>query len=317
MKLLFIYKYLANYNIDEHLHLDFVKVFVEEGHEVNVYGPNVEDYVPELCKIKWNNNVLLLDIKNVFDFEAIVCITKARMFMHYSPPTRGNIAEDCILPKDFKSFQVPKIMLEEDFHYELNDDWYYKTGFDIRLNRHLINAKRTGTIKSEWFPFSVDTKVFKDVGKQRINKICFAGSISPPYPDRIFACNLLTANKCIDVFSNRSKVGKAYVDCLQSYVSHLSGASSYDICCAKNFEIMSSGSLLLTNNFTGLTELFPTESYILWDEYSLLNFAKLILDKEFFNAMMKDKIALGIKTINEKHSHSIRIKQLMEIINGL
>lgn len=313
MKILIIYKYLANHNHDEYLHLDFAKSFEKYGHEINFYGPDVEHLYPENCKIKYKENIFINDIKKVFDYDAIICLTKSRMFLEYSPPTRGNYMKGCILPLGLHRENCPKIVLEEDYHYEINDDWYFEKGFNAIFQRHLTNVK-DGKVKNYWVPFSVDVDKFKYNLNNRINKICFAGSISPPYPDRIYACAELNNNKLIDIFSSRQKVGDSYVECLQKYIAHLSGSSSYMICCAKNFEIMSCGSLLFTNNFPGLSFLFPKDTYKIWNEHNLIDEARFILNNPEY---VKETTKKALTTILEKHTHEIRISEIIKLMKEL
>ena len=163
----------------------------------------------------------------------------------------------------------------------------------------------------EWLPFSVDTNVFKSTDQNRINKICFSGSMTGPYPDRIFATGKLKPLGLIDVFSNKEKIGNNYVECLRQYVSHLSGASSVDITAAKNFEIMSSGSVLFTNNFTGLKDLFPDNLYVEWNEDNIVDKANYIINNP---QEMKIKARDGMLYIREHHTHEKRIEQMLEII---
>lgn len=315
MKILFLYKYLSEYNLDEHLHLEFVKYFKNTEHQVDCYGPNIKKAYPEICSTEYDANLTLADLRKNFNFDVIICITKARMFMDYSPPTRANYMKGCILPSDFKTINVPKIVLEEDYHYEINDDWYFEQGIDLIMNRHLVNSLREGKVKKKWVPFSVDTNKFLFTkNHSRKNRIAFAGSISPPYPDRIFAINTLEKHKLIDSFASRQKLGRAYIECLQDYVCHLSGASAYDICAAKNFEITSCGAVLLTNNFTGLEQLFNKESYVLWNESNLLDKVNEILNDQ---ELVHHTVNSAYRDILNRHTHEKRIAEIVDIIKSI
>lgn len=312
MKILWFYKYDHAYNMDFWLHEGFMQACDRfPGVESFIYGPRMHEVPENGCKVKYDSNYSIHELTNIFKPDVIICNTKSRMFDYYSPPSRGNEARGCILPKDFKTCKVPTILLEEDYHYEIDDTWYQETGFDLILQRHCSQVARENKVKMKWLPFSVDLDIFKPQNRNRQNKVGFAGSITFPYPDRIFAVAELKKHGLIDAFISREKIGNNYIDFLQDYQVYLSGASAYNITAAKNFEIMASGGVLLTNNFTGLTDLFPKDCYVLWDEKTLISNTKKLLTEKAFRDNIVDK---ALKVINEKHSHFIRIQELINII---
>ena len=302
--------------MDDWLHLKYAKFIAEKYAGINLYlyGPNVhkvKDYY-FLTPYHYNKNLKMRDLINHLKIDVIIINTKSRMFEYYNPFTKE--ARNCFLPDDFNKIKIPKIVIEEDFHYEENDDWYYDVGIDLILQRHYSQAQRQGKVKTLWHPFSVDTKVFKDNKYiKRKNKVCFSGSCTDDaYEDRRNAFNELYNYDLVDIYGQRQKTGLSYINCLQSYVCHLSTKTKYDITAAKNFEIMSSGSVLLTNKFSGIDLLFPENSYVLFEnENDIVQKAKKIIDD---NSYRKEIVDNAIKCINENHSHEIRTKQLVNII---
>lgn len=312
MKILWIYAYDPHYDMDDWFHLKFAKAISEYPNvELFLYGYQCHLKNPELVNLLWDKNITMKDIKCIYgNIDVIILNTKSRMFKYYNPFTK--IAKDCFLPKDFNSCKIPKIVIEEDYHWEKNDNWYKEVGVDLILQRHKSQVTRPKQVKSLWFPFSVDTNIFKpNTNIIRQNKICYSGSLTSPYIDRKEACEKLKQFELIDIFGSREKINNDYITCLQSYVSHLSGATTVDITAAKNFEIMSSGSVLLTNYFTGIEDLFDNNSYVLFNKDNIVDKAMRILNNSDYR---KEIASNGINCILKNHTNEIRIKQLIDII---
>lgn len=328
MKILWFYQYIEQYNYDHWFRMDFTETVGKyPGIDLKIYGLRLYEQYPKIS-ISYHEDKLLSDIKKEFDFDIIISNTKSRMFKIYFPPLlhKGDekLPIGCILPKDFAKWnKTPKISLEEDYHYELNDDWYVENGIDLMLQRHYSQSLRKETIKKIWYPFSVDIDVFKpNSNQQKINKICFTGAkTSYSYPHRTKITRMLKPLNCLDDYSlypNRPRLlGKKYLNCLQSYVSHLSSSSKYYITPAKMFEIMASGGLLFTNksNKYGIEHLFPENTYCTYEEdYSdVIQKVKMILNDKNY---VKTTVERALKCIREKHNNQVRIEQLLGIIEN-
>ena len=121
-------------------------------------------------------------------------------------------------------------------------------------------------------------------------------------------------NKLINISEHRYSDVR-YIKYLQSYLSHLNCGSVFNIETAKMFEIMACGSVLLTNETDkdGLKDLFYKDSYCTYKEdYSdlIIKVNRIIKDKEY----RKYITTRAIKCIGERHTHEIRIKELLKII---
>lgn len=329
MKILWLYKYFPEYNFDHWLHMDFAKAIkYTGGMDLIAYGHDLHKGYPNLAPIPYNKNITMNDLKVREKFDVVILNTKSRMFKNYLPPRKYNdrryaveIREDCWLPTDFKKWDItPKIMIEEDFHWEDNDDWYVEMGIDCILQRHWIQQFRTiRTKKHYWFPFSVDTNIFKpNPDTQRKKIICFVGCDAPDcYPHRKTASIILENIGMLDRMGGLGKKvkGNDYVKCLQNYVSHLNGSSSVDVTTGKMFEIMASGSVLFTNESDryGLKQLFPPDSYVTYKENygDLITKAKRIINDE---AYIKETTEKALVCIGKKHSHQVRIQELRNLI---
>jgi spore maturation protein CgeB len=82
------------------------------------------------------------------------------------------------------------------------------------------------------------------------------------------------------------------------------------------FEIMASGSALLTNENDDLPMLFPAGSYYTYktDHSNIVSVAnEIIHDIPKREAAVK----LGVEAIRTRHSHQVRIDELLTIIKSL
>lgn len=326
-KILWLYQYAPKYNFDHFLHMSFVSVIKRCGVDIRAYGPKIEIGYPELALCNYQDTLTIGDLYRNFKFDCVIINTKSRMFEHYWPPVINGGLEKRIgewTPKDIKKLGAPVICIEEDYHYEKDNNWYLEVGVNLILQRHYNSWLRCAEHKDldvGWFPFSVDTTLFNSRGNKRQNQICFAGSASvSAYPHRDNVKRMLSSCGLLKDFGS-SKKDFDYVECLQDYVSHLSCSSVYSITPAKMFEIAASGSVLFTNEETdsikyGLAEVFPREGYVTYkNDYSdVVSKAKLILGSKDFREYI---VSLALRDIKEFHTHEIRIEQLINICKGM
>lgn len=320
MKILWLYRYVKDYDFDNWLHMKFAEYIAKHSaNELIAYGPGLEEEYSSLVKIKYDSLITMKDLYSEFKFDVVILNTKSRMFGYYNPHTDD--ARDCWLPEDFSKFnKAPKIVLEEDYHYEKNDNWYVENNIDLILQRHYNSAKRENTVPMIWLPFSVDTNTFFDRGLKRQLKLVLAGSSNSAYPERQMISKFLRANNLIDIFSGKEKIGEKYLLCLNQYICSLSCTSKYYITPAKMFEIMASGTIMLTNDDSHLKLLFKEKSYLTFDcskfnyEQKLLKLIKDLINNE---TLRKEIVASAKDDINNRHTHDIRISQLINIISLL
>jgi len=131
------------------------------------------------------------------------------------------------------------------------------------------------------------------------------------YKYRINAMNKLHQNQLL--FRSNLVREQEYIKCLQEYVSHLNGSSTFNLNIAKMFEIMASGSVLLTDRVEGIDELFPSDSYCSYKrnyEDLIPKAKKIINDIDYRNSIIDN----GLKCIAEKHTHKVRARQLIDIL---
>ena len=330
MKILWLYKYFANFNTDHWLHMDFARYINKiNGLKLRAYGPGLELDYSDIVPVRYHEDITMEQLYKKFKFDVVILNTKSRMFHNYFPCLHPynfdkiEINTGMWLPKDFDSFNCPKIMIDEDYHYELNDDWYYDRGIKLIIQRHRPHSLVGGKVKKVWHPFSVDINTFKPNPRIiRKNTVHFIGSISEPYIYRKMAAGILKSHGYLPDYCPRTKtIDSNYIKALQAYTAYLSGASIYNIAPAKMFEVMASEGILITNapldadavNY-GLFELFPADSLITFDHVCgsdlIEKVDRIIKDEGFRNYTVKN----ALKAITGNHTHEIRINQIINTI---
>lgn len=326
-KILWLYRYEPRYNFDHFLHIDVAEHLAKDKNvSLMAYGHRMNEGCPSLSSVGWNEDITLNELHCFFNFDYVIVNTKSRCFLNYLPKNaignrNGEIREGEWLPKDFHTFnKTPKIMIEEDYHYEDGDSWYKERGFNLILHRHFVNVSFGNSFKSGikhiFFPFSVDTSYFYDYNKKRKNNITYTGSINDSYySDRKKAIERLSAYGLFHKTTKKHIENIEYVNNLNEYVSHLSGQSIYNILPAKIYEIASSGSILLTNNnpLSGLDLVFPKDCYVEYKNEGLdvVEKARFILREK---QAVKEIADRAKKHILENHTHEIRNSQLLDLL---
>jgi len=317
MKILWLYRYTQHRHYNHWFHSDFARVISEQENVIlKMYGYKLEDKkdFKDLLLCEYNSHKLMVDLKKEFDYDIIILDCWNRAY------TDVNIKKLWI-PNDFASINVPKIVIEGDYHNIKNPKWYMDFNFNAIFHRHKTNVERANKdipIKNIWLPISIDTNIFKpNPNIVRTNKICAVGEFDAKvyeYRKRVY--KILNQQNLIERKSLLRE--EKYIICLQSYISHLSCSSIYDLNIAKMFEIMASGSVLLTDECknSGIAELFPENSYCTYqrDCTNLINKAQKIINEPSYRKFI---IANAIECINKRHTHKIRAKQFIEQITKI
>lgn len=332
MKILWLYKFKADYNFDSFLHMDVARYL--KGHpgvEVMAYGPGLRNAYPTLTQLEYQPTYYMQTLYDHFNFDIVIINTKSRCFDFYNPKTKQQ--SPTWLPGDFHHWKkTPKIVLEEDYHYETDDSWYKEMGIDLILQRHYSQVARQQHVPMKWLPFSVDTNVFNDrnsfveVRGRRVSvpdsgnrqkKFAMVGNdADAAYVYRRSAIQRLADLKLGVSFSGSKKVDGEYLEVLRQYIGYVSCGSIYEITAAKNFEIMASGGVLLTNQFVGIDLLFPTSTYMSYktDLSDLEMKANMVLTD---NQLRHSIVMRAHHCINQRHTHPIRTQEMVRIIEDM
>jgi hypothetical protein len=271
--------------------------------KVKFYGPNLEkDYKPFLIA-KYNPNLAISDLKQIFNFDVIILWNKSRI-------------EFCC-PPDIYTTSIPKILVEGDYHKFRKNSWFKKLKLSMLIHRHKSNFIRGledfPHLKQVWLPCSVNTNIFHPTDTVKEKAIAFIGTTTQAYLYRNAAKKILLANNLLvdlhRVFEQN------YINALHRYVGYLNCSSIYNIENAKAFEIMACGGLLFTNECpNAFQELFGKEAYITYknDLTNLLSKTNFILQNPL---LIESFTKNALKIIQTKHTHKIRAKELCDIIS--
>ena len=332
MRILWLYMFKANYNFDSWLHMEVVRYL--KGHpgvEIVAYGPGLRNAYPALTKMEYDPNYTMESLYSFSPFDVVIVNTKSRCFEFYNPKTKQY--SPTWLPPNFASWKkTPKIVIEEDYHYETDDDWYREMKIDLILQRHYSQVARQQHVPMKWLPFSVDTSVFNpskqfcDVRGKRVSlpetggrqkKFAMVGNDA----DQAYIYRRTAITKLIEVgigasYSGSKKVDGEYVEILRQFLGYVSCGSTYDICAAKNLEIMASGGILFTNRFKGIDLLFPKGTYVAYqdDGSDIVVKAQQVLNDPKFRHYL---LAQAHNCIQQRHTHEIRSQEMVTIIEGM
>lgn len=327
-RILWLYQYDEDYNFDSWFHLDYVRWMSQHDYPIIAYGPNVHLAYNDIAPIEFKKTLSLGELRSLWAYDVIITNTKSRLFYNYSPRQIYN--DNCWLPWDFKTIEVPKVMIEEDYQYEDDDGWYQAMGFRLMLQRHYSNSLRQHTIPVQWFPFSVDTKVFRPADEweqhRGRNAIAFFGHKAHEiYVDRRWACDALnkacekSKSLLLHEFSeNRILAGEDYPNTLRLYSMALVGSGIYNMTFAKLFEIAASGVVPFVNGHPGygLEKLYPIDCYATYhnDCFDIVEKARRWLASP--KLCMDTGHRARIHT-EQHHSHEVRTQQLVDILEKL
>ncbi|KKL18144.1 hypothetical protein LCGC14_2478480, partial [marine sediment metagenome] len=232
MKILWLYRYTSHRHYIHWFHTDFARVISEqENVTLKMYGYRMHERkeFKDLLLKEYSENITMAGLKREFNYDVVIldCWNRAYKTIY---------AKELWLPKDFKSCIIPKVVIEGDYHNIRDPKWYTNLNIDLILHRHLSNVKRAKkdlSIKSLWLPCSIDNNIFKpNLEIKRDNIICAVGEMdNKVYKYRIEALKILKDNHLI--VRERLIREEKYITCLQSYIAHLNGSSTFDLDIAK------------------------------------------------------------------------------------
>lgn len=314
MTILWLHRYTPHRHYNHWFHTDFARtISKQENIELKMYGYRMHENLEfrDILLKNYNKKITLKELKKEFDYNVIILDCYNRAY-------KTTQIKQMWLPKDFSIINIPKIVIEGDYHNIKDPKWYVNLNIDLILHRHLSNVKRAEkdlSIKSLWLPCSIDNNIFKPNSEiERIHNFCAVGEMNNKvYKYRKGALKILINNNLI--VREKLIIEEKYITCLQTYIAHLNGSSTFELDIAKMFEIMASGSVLFTNESlkSGLKKLFPDNSYCTYkkDYSDLIIKAKKIINEPNYRKYITTN---AMKCITKKHTHEIRAKQLINII---
>lgn len=198
MNILWLYRYTPHRHYVHWFHTDFANVISEQdGVNLKMYGYRLHerpDFADILLK-PYNKSISMKDLKQEFNYDCVVLDCWNRAYT-------GVDTKQMWLPQDFKDINVPKIVIEGDYHNIRDPKWYTNLNIDLIIHRHFTNVKRAGkdlSLKNVWLPVSIDNTIFKPNKHMiRENLICAVGEMDNiVYEYRIKAMQKLYSNKLL------------------------------------------------------------------------------------------------------------------------
>jgi len=261
-------------------------------------------------------------LEKVCDYESIVAydkkekkilITPDKIVSKYKPDIVICNAHSPILEGYFRKMSCLKVMIAVDTHKHDRLPFYKSNNFNLILNRGYFDDSIE--FPRVWFPFSVDHNEFYPTKERRIKRIGFVGTYKPGiYKQRRNAINKLDKEGLL--INGGKIIGEDYSKFLRKHIGILSPIVIKNGPHAKLFEIMASGTLALVSNFEGKSILFKPNDFVVYkkDCSNVVEKAKWILN----NSKQSKEIAInGLKTIKERHTDDIRIKELYGHLNNM
>jgi hypothetical protein len=246
------------------------------------------------------------------------------------------VAARSLKPKGFDRCKIPKaIMYFDTYVHDEHHGNVVKSNFVKEQNINLVIRRGCRsfydsdiwTVPSVWLPFSVrEENYYTDLSTRylygRRNMITFVGSghesKNTLYKALKKGVGILKGE---GLMAYQGIVGvDAYPNALKSYVAALSYTFEwYKGHPAKLFELMGSGTGVLTQSFSNKKELFG-EDEVCWevenDCFNLVEQAKRVLDpKERKDLYYRTRNALNV--INTRHLDKHRIIELIDILKAL
>uniref|UniRef100_A0A6M3LAU9 Putative glycosyltransferase n=1 Tax=viral metagenome TaxID=1070528 RepID=A0A6M3LAU9_9ZZZZ len=323
--------------VSRRLHLEFL-LKLNDFYDLKLYGPDMHLYNDKtLVPLLYNKSHSMKFIVNEIKPHIILCLS--------------NILTKKWLPNDFKLVSnIAKVILEGDYHDVDNKNWYEDNNFNLVIHR---SAEFNENVPSVWMPLAADECFYTDMKdinhKDRIKMVSFFGTRSnyKYYDVRRLAIETLEKENILcgrnddkdlekhyqskDFVSVESKKGWG---CNKENYRYIVGYDDYpkklkecvcSLSCAggelkgavgKIFEIMASGTTLLTQMFSNSEILFGHRCCVFYkrDCSDIVRKArKIINDADYSEYIAKN----AVEAINKHHLAYHRMKELCNILEAL
>ena len=205
---------------------EFKYAFENLGHQADVYG-----FESEFCE------TLIPEVSNEYDFALI---------------TENYPGASAWKWWNWKEIKIPKIFWAIDTHLVNYLPWITENNIDIVAFNNKVDIEKYNLPNSFWLPYFASKKHFDVIHTtEKVRDVAFIGGMTPR---REYLCNKFN-------ITPMNAFGDNYVKEMQSSKICFNESISYDIN-AKYFQIISSGTFMLTNTNENLLEFFNYNSDI-------------------------------------------------------
>lgn len=292
------------------IHYDFVTQLNKlRDVELVIYGPG-QGEINELVPIKYHRKISMSFLKRMINPDVVLLYTI------------GNVLG--WMPSGFKDSQIPKVMVECDWWQvgKKQRVWYKENNINFIIQRGSVNTN-LNKMPSTWLPFSASDEFVKYQQiplRKRDEVIGFVGrgggekvKYASVYQNRYKALQLLKQQKLVLI---RGEVGHdKYPNEVGSFRCCFSDCGRLHSPPAKTFEIMASGTLLLTDSFNGYENLFGDKEICKFynrNRTGLVDTARSIVNGKVDELQVI--VDAAVAEINKKHLDKHRIVELEHII---
>ena len=300
--------------------------------DLTIYGSNPKELKRNLGEDKFKE-FKLVEHKNEYKSKEMLreCGTPDVILCHQFSNTRS------IMPGDLDTVKIPRAILLFDTYLNGGNtgnkskiSYVQEKKFDLVIRRGCQSFYENDMWKtpSVWLPFSVRAENYFTSPETRflygrLNKLTFVGggyeSKNQLYETLKLAVD--TLKKGCDSFSYQGIVGvEAYPNAIKNCVAALSYTfEDYKGHPAKLFELLGSGTGVLTTPFTNKKELFGEED-VCWEFEpncrDIVKIANRMLDSNERKELYR-RTRNAVEVINSKHLDEHRIVELYNILEAL
>jgi len=327
VRILYIDNRKYGHNAD--LHIDFISFLHKKKYDIiTPYGNNLGKHF---------NNAIRINRKNVSkQLNDILIKYKPQAILTYNCNGSGyevgldNVALYKWVSDALSKIDIPKFHITTDYcrpgFRKDQAEWFEYVGYSAGIFRHKESLKYPLGIDKVWLPFSVDAdlyrrNVLKDIGKKQ-EKVGFIGhAYGGLYANRISAINFLRKKKMLKItsildekkFKRQMLFGSKYVRFITKNMFGLTCGGTCDYFTAKYLQIPAAYSMLVCSDTNGL-EMFPKDTYILFNRHNLEDMHNKILLSINNKKETREKIDILHKFVINKHDHHKRARDLRKII---
>ncbi len=218
------------------------------------------------------------------------------------------------IPVDLEELTIPKVCYLIDTHLHLEKHIEIAARFDVVF---LAQKEYVDTVKSKtnsevfWLPLGCDPEIHRKVDVEKLWDVGFVGSVTPANPRR---------KQLLDLIQTRFdlKVDRKFMDemarlfCQSRIVFNNAIRDDLNM---RVFEVLCTGSLLVTDDAVGLTELFVEgKHFVKYEDDNLLETVRYYLDHPDEREIVAKA---GREKVLASHTYGHRIKQIIETLNSL
>jgi len=329
MRILYIDNRRYGHNAD--LHIDFISFLHKNKYDrIIPYGDNLKRHFKDAISINRRGVSKQLN-KIIAKYKPHAILTYNCNGSSYEVGL-DNISlykwvSDALSKVDIPKFHITTDYCRSGFRQD-QAKWFEYVGCSAGIFRHKESLKYPLGVDKFWLPFSVDAGLYKKYGQKDVakknKKVGFIGTAHDTgklYINRMMAIDFLKKEKMLKTtsivdkkkFKREMLFGPKYVRFITGNMFGLTCGGTCNYFTAKYLQIPAAYSMLVCADTNGL-EMFPKDTYILFDRNNLEEMREKIMFHINNTGETREKIDCLNKYVLEKHNHDKRARDLRRII---